>query len=86
MKAAKVTVAKASGHSRVAVIKHHDLIETDDFGRFGQLAATDFSQVLQHSGLVHRRIGDVTELTTGAAHKHGPNTLIAVPGDTSGPF
>ena len=43
-------------------------------------------EVGAHLRHVDRRVCDVAELTTGAAHEHGPNTLVVVLRDGARPF
>ena len=74
------------GVPRVAVAQPHHVVVADDRRRLVEFGSTHLGQALTHPGKIGGRIENVPLLTTGAAHQHGPHTLVDIAGHGGGPL
>ena len=84
--AVRVGVGLGTGHARVAVPEHHDLVVADHLGGPGQFQASDPGQIGPDLGRVQGGIEDLPLGPVRAADEDGAHPLGVVAGDRARPL
>ncbi len=75
-----IGVGLGTGHARIAIAQHDDLVVADDRGGLGQFLPAQVGDPGVDLGGVQGRVEDLTLLAPGAAHQHGLDPLGVVQG------
>jgi hypothetical protein len=77
-------VGLGTGHARIAIAQHDDVVVADDRGGLGQLLHAQLGKAGTHLGGVESGIEDVPLLAARAADQHGTDAFGVAPGHSSG--